>query len=139
MKKINYLMSMFAIVLALGVMSCDPNENSVTPDNPLEEYVGNYALTSSLNGTDETLPSNPDFRIGNDFGQTSKHFSFVLSADGTGTFIGNVASEPMTWKLNGTTLTIKYYGTNYNLNVTSHTSSEMIATLSGNVNTYIIN
>ena len=39
MRKLNYLMSMFAIVLALGVMSCDPNENEVVPVPPVEDEI----------------------------------------------------------------------------------------------------
>lgn len=38
MKKINYLISMFAIVLALGVMSCS-DKNEVVPTPPVEEGI----------------------------------------------------------------------------------------------------
>lgn len=135
----NYLFALIATVFVLGMTSCDPNENTVTPDNPLEEYVGSYTLTSSLNGTDETLPSNPDFESGNNLGQTSKHWSFSLNADGTGLFVGNVATDPMKWTISDDTLIITIYGRDYNLYVISHTSSELVARLSGNVNTYNIN
>lgn len=61
MRKFNYLMSMFAIVLALGVMSCDPNE--VTPDNPVEGVTladldglwSNISTTYNGNTYDESV------------------------------------------------------------------------------------
>jgi len=139
MKKINYLFALIATVFVLGMTSCDPNENSVAPANPLEEFVGTYTLTSSMSGTDEILPSNPAFETGNDQGQSSKHFSFILNADGTGSYIGHVATEPMTWELGVSKFVLTYYGTKYTLNVSSHSSNELVATYSGNVNTYNIN
>lgn len=88
-----------------------------------------------MSGTDETLPSNPDFRIGNNLDHMTKHFSFILAGDGTGTFIGYVASSPMTWTLSGSTININYHLKNYELSVTSKTNSELVATHRGNINT----
>jgi len=60
MKKMKNLMSIFAVVLALGVMSCDPNE--VTPDNPsngitLADFDGVW-LSESVTYQNETYDRN---------------------------------------------------------------------------------
>jgi len=132
-------MSIFAVVLALGVMSCDPNENSITPDNSLEEYIETYTQTSSMCCTDETSPINPPFDTGNDFDQSWKHFVFILNADGTAfavnpKYTGSHNPQLATWDLRGKNILIKYYGTVYNLNVTSLTDSGLVATYSDNLN-----
>ena len=108
MKKINYLMSMFAIVLALGVMSCDPNEN-VTPTQTLEqELVGSYVLTSSIYNGVETLATNPDFENGNDVGFSGAHYNFTLNADGTGTFKQLTSNtQTITWTANESTNSLR--------------------------------